>query len=214
MLLHCVEGRSRTPSVAARYSVLLGQDPQDVTARCPGRPRTRTCGAPRSAERDVPEIDRSADTGKSPSASNHDLLTANLSLAAHGTARPVGGARIPVGKEQGEPGMTEFEQTDVPASTMTIGQFIKFANMVIETGAASVRTGPGFDDVNDRMFDMAVRFYPDKGLMLIVVPFAGPGEQAEVKTAVTDVQDVVRVVAAKAAAMPGLFGSSRQWRTT
>jgi ADP-ribosylglycohydrolase len=30
VLLHCVEGSSRTPSVAARYSVLLGEDPQDV----------------------------------------------------------------------------------------------------------------------------------------------------------------------------------------
>jgi hypothetical protein len=30
VLLHCVEGRSRTPSVAARYSMLLGEDPQDV----------------------------------------------------------------------------------------------------------------------------------------------------------------------------------------
>ncbi len=30
VLLHCVEGRSRTPSVAGRYSLLLGQDPQDV----------------------------------------------------------------------------------------------------------------------------------------------------------------------------------------
>jgi len=30
VLLHCVEGRSRTPSVAARYSKLLGEDPQDV----------------------------------------------------------------------------------------------------------------------------------------------------------------------------------------
>jgi ADP-ribosylglycohydrolase len=31
VLLHCVEGMSRTPSVAARYSILLGQDPDDVT---------------------------------------------------------------------------------------------------------------------------------------------------------------------------------------
>jgi ADP-ribosyl-[dinitrogen reductase] hydrolase len=30
VLLHCVEGRSRTPSVAARYSVLLGEEPRDV----------------------------------------------------------------------------------------------------------------------------------------------------------------------------------------
>ncbi|MET0863900.1 MAG: ADP-ribosylglycohydrolase family protein [Nakamurella sp.] len=30
VLLHCVEGRSRTPSVAARYSVLLGKNPDDV----------------------------------------------------------------------------------------------------------------------------------------------------------------------------------------
>ena len=30
VLLHCVEGRSRTPSVAARYSILLGEDPADV----------------------------------------------------------------------------------------------------------------------------------------------------------------------------------------
>jgi ADP-ribosyl-[dinitrogen reductase] hydrolase len=30
VLLHCVEGKSRTPSVAARYSMLLGEDPQDV----------------------------------------------------------------------------------------------------------------------------------------------------------------------------------------
>ena len=28
--LHCVEGMSRTPSVAARYSLLLGPDPRDV----------------------------------------------------------------------------------------------------------------------------------------------------------------------------------------
>ena len=32
MLLHCVEGRSRTPSVAARYSMLLGRDPHEVLA--------------------------------------------------------------------------------------------------------------------------------------------------------------------------------------
>lgn len=30
VLLHCVAGRSRTPSVAARYSVLLGCNPEDV----------------------------------------------------------------------------------------------------------------------------------------------------------------------------------------
>ena len=30
MLLHCVAGRSRTPSVAARYSMLLGKNPDDV----------------------------------------------------------------------------------------------------------------------------------------------------------------------------------------
>jgi len=30
VLLHCVEGKSRTPSVAARYSVLLGEDPRQV----------------------------------------------------------------------------------------------------------------------------------------------------------------------------------------
>ncbi len=30
VLLHCVEGRSRTPSVAARYSILLGENPYDV----------------------------------------------------------------------------------------------------------------------------------------------------------------------------------------
>ena len=30
VLLHCVEGRSRTPSVAARYSLLLGKDPDEV----------------------------------------------------------------------------------------------------------------------------------------------------------------------------------------
>ena len=30
VLLHCVEGRSRTPSVAARYSILLGREPRDV----------------------------------------------------------------------------------------------------------------------------------------------------------------------------------------
>ncbi len=30
VLLHCVQGRSRTPSVAARYSLLLGQDPLEV----------------------------------------------------------------------------------------------------------------------------------------------------------------------------------------
>jgi len=30
VLVHCVEGSSRTPSVAARYSLLLGRDPRDV----------------------------------------------------------------------------------------------------------------------------------------------------------------------------------------
>ena len=30
VLLHCVEGKSRTPSVAARYSLLLGRNPDDV----------------------------------------------------------------------------------------------------------------------------------------------------------------------------------------
>jgi hypothetical protein len=30
VLLHCVEGKSRTPSVAARYARLLGQNPDDV----------------------------------------------------------------------------------------------------------------------------------------------------------------------------------------
>jgi hypothetical protein len=30
VLLHCVEGRSRTPAVAARYALLLGRDPVDV----------------------------------------------------------------------------------------------------------------------------------------------------------------------------------------
>jgi hypothetical protein len=30
VLLHCVQGRSRTPSVAARYSLLLGRDPLEV----------------------------------------------------------------------------------------------------------------------------------------------------------------------------------------
>jgi ADP-ribosylglycohydrolase len=30
VLLHCVEGKSRTPSVAARYSLLLDRDPRDV----------------------------------------------------------------------------------------------------------------------------------------------------------------------------------------
>ncbi|WP_111765131.1 ADP-ribosylglycohydrolase family protein [Nakamurella deserti] len=30
VLLHCVQGLSRTPSVAARYSVLLGRNPEDV----------------------------------------------------------------------------------------------------------------------------------------------------------------------------------------
>jgi ADP-ribosyl-[dinitrogen reductase] hydrolase len=32
VLLHCVQGLSRTPSVAARYSVLLGRNPEDVLA--------------------------------------------------------------------------------------------------------------------------------------------------------------------------------------
>ena len=32
VLLHCVEGKSRTPSVAARYSMMLGRDPQEVLA--------------------------------------------------------------------------------------------------------------------------------------------------------------------------------------
>jgi ADP-ribosylglycohydrolase len=35
VLLHCVEGSSRTPSVAARYSMLLGQDPNEVLAVMP-----------------------------------------------------------------------------------------------------------------------------------------------------------------------------------
>ena len=35
VLLHCVEGSSRTPSVAARYSVLLGRDPREVRAAMP-----------------------------------------------------------------------------------------------------------------------------------------------------------------------------------
>ncbi|MET3805531.1 ADP-ribosylglycohydrolase [Nakamurella sp. UYEF19] len=35
VLLHCVEGASRTPSVAARYSMLLGEDPQEVRAAMP-----------------------------------------------------------------------------------------------------------------------------------------------------------------------------------
>ncbi len=35
VLLHCVEGRSRTPSVAARYSQLLGGDPREVLAAMP-----------------------------------------------------------------------------------------------------------------------------------------------------------------------------------
>ena len=35
VLLHCVEGRSRTPSVAARYSRLLGRDPFEVLAAMP-----------------------------------------------------------------------------------------------------------------------------------------------------------------------------------
>jgi hypothetical protein len=30
VLLHCVEGKSRTPSVAARYSMLLGEEPREV----------------------------------------------------------------------------------------------------------------------------------------------------------------------------------------
>lgn len=35
VLLHCVEGRSRTPSVAARYSLILGRDPGDVRTAMP-----------------------------------------------------------------------------------------------------------------------------------------------------------------------------------
>ncbi len=35
VLLHCVEGRSRTPSVAARYSMLLGRDPLEVLEAMP-----------------------------------------------------------------------------------------------------------------------------------------------------------------------------------
>jgi hypothetical protein len=35
VLLHCVEGRSRTPSVAARYSVLLGENPGQVLNAMP-----------------------------------------------------------------------------------------------------------------------------------------------------------------------------------
>ena len=40
VLLHCVEGRSRTPTVAARYAQLLGEDPFDLFRREPWmRPR-------------------------------------------------------------------------------------------------------------------------------------------------------------------------------
>jgi ADP-ribosylglycohydrolase len=35
VLVHCVEGSSRTPSVAARYSVMLGKNPQDVLTAMP-----------------------------------------------------------------------------------------------------------------------------------------------------------------------------------
>lgn len=35
VLLHCVEGSSRTPSVAGRYSMLLGQDPKEVLGAMP-----------------------------------------------------------------------------------------------------------------------------------------------------------------------------------
>lgn len=35
VLLHCVEGRSRTPSVAARYALLLGRDPEEVRQAMP-----------------------------------------------------------------------------------------------------------------------------------------------------------------------------------
>ena len=45
VLLHCVEGRSRTPSVAARYSRLLGRDPQDVLAAMGVTPRAELWNA-------------------------------------------------------------------------------------------------------------------------------------------------------------------------
>ncbi len=35
VLLHCAEGMSRTPSIAARYSMLLGENPQDVKGAMP-----------------------------------------------------------------------------------------------------------------------------------------------------------------------------------
>ncbi|NMM90798.1 O-acetyl-ADP-ribose deacetylase [Rhodococcus sp. SRB_17] len=41
VLLHCVQAHSRTPSVAARYSVLLGRNPLDVRTAMPwARPKT------------------------------------------------------------------------------------------------------------------------------------------------------------------------------
>lgn len=41
VLLHCVQGRSRTPTVAARYSQLLAQDPRQVFTAMPwAQPRT------------------------------------------------------------------------------------------------------------------------------------------------------------------------------
>lgn len=60
VLLHCVEGRSRTPSVAARYSLLLGENPKDVlTAMTWAEPdpelwkvaTTEPAGPPNDAER-------------------------------------------------------------------------------------------------------------------------------------------------------------------
>ena len=35
VLVHCVEGRSRTPSVAARYSLLVGENPDYVRRSMP-----------------------------------------------------------------------------------------------------------------------------------------------------------------------------------
>jgi len=52
VLLHCVEGRSRTLSVAARYSVLLGEDPRKVLNAMHWADPNRNCGVPRSARRD------------------------------------------------------------------------------------------------------------------------------------------------------------------
>ena len=57
VLLHCVEGRSRTPSVAARYSLLLGEDPKAVLTSMDWRPPTPNSGTPHSRRSRLPPPD-------------------------------------------------------------------------------------------------------------------------------------------------------------